>query len=99
MSVDDIRDMSPRDRDLLKQVELGIAGERFLESQLGAELIRRMEIDHDDAMSELLEADPFDNKKIREIQNRAKLPIMFLQYLNDIISEGQQAEKTANGEE
>lgn len=91
--------MNPQERELLNQVALGIEGERFVSTTFGLELVKRLQVDHDDAMSELLDADPFNNQVIREIQNRAKLPIMFLQYLNDIVEEGRQAEKLLSGEE
>jgi hypothetical protein len=92
-------DLSPQEREILNQVKLGIAGERFIESPLGGEIIKRAQMDHDDAMSELMDVDPNDALLIRDIQNRARLPIMLLQYLNDIVEEGRQAEKLISGEE
>jgi len=80
-------------------VELGIEGERFVASNLGAELTKRMQMDHDNAMCELLSVNPCNAESVREIQNRARLPIMLMQYLNDIIEEGHQAENIISGEE
>ena len=92
-------DMSPQEREILSMVQLGIDGERFIASNLGGELTRRMQMDHDAAMSDLLTVDPHDACLIQDIQNRAKLPIMLLQYLNDVVEEGRQAEKLITGEE
>ena len=83
-------------RKLLTMVEIGIDAEVFLAGKLGGEIFNRIMQDREDALNRLEDVDPYDAKAVQAAQNNAKLPIMFLQYLNDCIQEGNQAERVLN---
>lgn len=83
-------------RKLLTMVEIGIDAEAFLAGKLGGEIFNRIMQDREDALNRLEDVDPYDAKAVQAAQNNAKLPIMFLQYLNDCIQEGNQAERVLN---
>lgn len=92
---------SEETRELLNMVELGVEGEKFLATNLGGALISRMQQDHDAAMTALLQADALfiGTTGIQTLQNKAKLPLLILAYLNDIVEEGRQAEQIMNDKE
>jgi hypothetical protein len=80
-------------RELLDQMALGIECQRFLQTKLGAELVRRCTENHDAAMTGLLDADPTNSKEIRRIQNDARIPLMILEFIDNVISSGEFAEE------
>jgi hypothetical protein len=80
------------ERDLLAGISLGIDAQRFLETPLGVELVKRCTENHEAALTELLEADPENAVEIRRLQCDARLPLMLLEYLNDVIGSGLVAE-------
>ena len=80
-------------RRLLTMVEIGIDAEVFLAGNLGGEILNRIMQDREDALAKLEDVDPYNAKEVQTAQNNARLPIMFLQYLNDCVQEGKQAER------
>ena len=78
---------------LLAQVEVGLDAEAFLSGTLGEYSSERIIDDREAALAELEVVDAHNPTEIIRAQNNARVPVLFLQYLNDCIEEGKQAER------
>lgn len=78
---------------LLAQVEVGLDAEAFLAGKLGDYIYERVLADRDAALAALEVVDAHNPVEIIRAQNNARVPILFLRYLNDCIEEGKQAER------
>lgn len=90
---------SPEAQSLLQEVKLGIDALRFLESDLGGYIAERCISDRAAALEELADVDPFDYKAVSEAQTAVKLPTLLMQYINDAVQSGEQAERIITGPE
>ena len=70
----------------LTQVILGDDAETFVTSDLGQKVIELSRRDVDAAALELIDVDPEDKKKVREIQNRIWRATQFEAWLKEIIT-------------
>lgn len=78
---------------LLAMVEVGIDAEVFLGGNLGGYILQRVMEDREAALNRLEVVDPSNAHEVRKAQDDARVPLMFLQYLNDCIQEGKNAER------
>lgn len=78
---------------LLAQVEVGLDAEAFLAGKLGEYILQRVVADRESALSQLEVVDAHNPTEVMKAQNDARVPVLFLQYLNDCIEEGRQAER------
>jgi hypothetical protein len=76
---------------LIAEAELGEEARKFLEGDLGRCLIGMAQQDAKEAQEKLVEVDPDDKAKIRELQNRALFGIRFQDYLAELVSRGNNA--------
>lgn len=90
---------SPEAKSLLQEVKMGIDALRFMESDLGGFIAARCIADREAALEDLAEADPFDYKAVMQAQMEVKLPTMLMQYINDAVQAGEQAERILTGPE
>ncbi len=88
---------SPEARQLLKEVQLGINTLRFLETDLGGALTERCIADRSSSLEELADADPFDRREICRLQMEIQVPTRIMQYLDDVVQRGEQAERILTG--
>ena len=77
--------------ELIAEAELGEEARKFLESDLCQCMLGIANQEAQLALEELGEADPEDDKKIRELQNKVKLANSFQQWLDELIDKGQSA--------
>lgn len=77
----------------LKVVALGIEAERFLTSPLGRYFITRAEHQREEALANLIGADPHKADLVQRLQNEVRLVDMVQQWIADAITEGQAQEK------
>lgn len=78
--------------DLVKDLELGIEAEAFLNSPIGKYLAERSEAERDEAIEEFRQVDPTDAVKVRNIQNRIWRAESFATWLAQAIQNGRFAE-------
>ena len=90
---------SPEAQALLKEVKLGIDALRFLDTDLGGYIADRCIEDRNTALEVLAEVDPFDYKAVSDAQMQVRLPTMLMQYINDVVQAGEQAERIVTGPE
>lgn len=81
--------MSDRETDLIDVTLLGEEAKKFIASDLGQTLLARARQDTLSALEELGQVDPSDTKAITALQNRAALGRMFPEWLQEIISIGE----------
>ena len=77
----------------LRAVHLSIEIEKFLNTKLGELIVAKAHTDSQNAIDELIETDPSDLNKIKELQFRAKLPKLVLDWLDEAFTYGQDIEK------
>lgn len=83
--------MDPLIRDLMESAATGEAAKLFLQSAMGRSITARAVSEIDEALAELVEADPGDSRLIAEIQRRIKVPAQAISWLTDAITEGDNA--------
>lgn len=76
---------------LAAEAILGEEASRFMASELGRLVLGLARQEVDQAVEELLTADPADVKAIRAIQLRAHLGAKFEEWLKSIVSDGEQS--------
>lgn len=76
---------------LIAQAELGEEARRFLESDLCKCMLGMAEQQVMAAQEELSDVDPSNTEKIRTLQNQVKLGRQFEEWLNELVSEGDNA--------
>lgn len=82
----------PNDADM-RAVETWLSVEHWLAyDAVGKYLMGRAETDRVAALQALAEVDPNDAENIRKLQNQARIPALFMQWLDEAIAEGQAAE-------
>lgn len=73
----------------MRAVALGLDAANFIEhTSLGKHLVDRAHQCRIQALEELANVDPNDSKTIRDLQNNARIPDLFLQWLDEAISNG-----------
>lgn len=88
------------DDPLYRKAQLGLDAEHFItHDRVGQHLVERAHKDRIDALEALALADPLKSDTIRDLQNKARIPDLFLQWLNDAIAAGVAAEETILAEE
>jgi len=80
------------DDDTLRQAKLGIEAEHFLHSALGRHLVDKAQDEINEFVDLLVEADPEDVKKNRELRNEIKVRELVGKWINDAIDSGKVAE-------
>jgi hypothetical protein len=84
---------------LLAEVDLGLACEQFVKSDVGRYLIGRAKVESEDAVERLKGVDPDNPKVIRDIQNEIWRSDTFEKYLTDAILAGRNAEEQLQHDE
>ena len=83
-----------------KAVALGLDTERFIaDSKIGVYLVERAHQCRINALEQLATANPIDSDAIRELQWAAKVPDLFLLWLDEAISTGTAAEESIRVED
>lgn len=77
--------------ELIAEAEIGDEARKFVESDLGKTLLGMAQQEVARAQEELETVDPLDTKKVVALQNQAKNGRNFEQWLNELISKGEQA--------
>jgi len=77
--------------ELIAEAEIGDEARKFVESDLGKTLLGMAQQEVARAQEELETVDPSDTKKLIALQNQAKNGRNFEQWLNELISKGEQA--------
>ena len=77
--------------ELIAAAEIGDEALRFVESDLGKTMLGMADQDILLAQQKLLDVDPDDSRRIREIQNDARVALMFKSWLVELIDKGNAA--------
>lgn len=78
---------------LLKQIEIGLDARQFLEKSNLGHAIRQQAIDYErEALLELAACDPNNAGEVLRLQTKAKTPALALEWLLNIINQGENAE-------
>lgn len=73
----------------MRAVALGLDAAHFIEhTSLGKHLVDMAHQHRVDALEALSTVDPTDSHKIRELQNDARIPDLFLKWLDEAIANG-----------
>lgn len=73
----------------MRAVALGLDAAHFIEhAPLGKHLVERAHQHRIEALEQLANVDPADSRTIRELQYQAKIPDLFLQWLDQAIADG-----------
>ncbi|MFA7290902.1 MAG: hypothetical protein WC023_01515 [Rhodocyclaceae bacterium] len=83
--------IDPQVKALMESAAIGEAARLFLRSDMGAYLTQRAAAEADEAMSELIDADPGDAKLIAAIQQRIRVASQAIGWLVEAMSEGDNA--------
>lgn len=78
--------------ELMNRVGFGLDVEAWTETGIGAHLLRRAFEMRDEALEALAVTDPTDAVSITKLQNDARIPALFAQWLKDAIVEGEGAQ-------
>jgi hypothetical protein len=90
--------MSEEQRELQQvrsTIEFGLDTQQFMGTSLGRFLCARANAQIDAAREALGEVDPEDPKAIRKLQNDVAVASMFLLWIGEIVTEGENAERQA----
>lgn len=79
------------DRFLVEQAILGKQVEAFFSSDVGRYLVARAGIERKEALLAILECDPEETAKIRNLQNKARIGESVVTWLNECIQRGIEA--------
>lgn len=77
----------------LRVVGLGIEAEEFIRSPLGRYMTARAEREREEALQQLVEANPHEPTAVQILQNRVRVVDMTQQWIADVILEGQATEQ------
>ena len=91
--------IDPLIRELMESAATGEAAKLFLGSGLGKHIAQRAADEVDEALAELIEADPNDAAAIRALQTRINVARQSVVYLAEAISEGDNALQQLHGED
>ena len=90
--MDGEEDLTPEEQQLVvQQAILGKQIEEFFSSDVGKYLLRRADIDREDALLELARCDPEDAKAIRGLQNKVLVSEKVRGWLEQAVLRGLQA--------
>lgn len=85
---------------LMQQVQLRVDTEHFItHDKVGLYLVDRAHECRIAALEALADVEPTDVLKITKFQNDARIPLLFLQWLDEAIANGEAAETTISLEE
>ena len=83
------------ERDLLyAEAKLGVQCKEFLKTPVGKLIIGRADKAHEEAFEAWVGCDADDSATIRELQFRARLPLLISQWLEQAINQATLAEET-----
>ncbi len=84
----------------VRVVSIGLATEHFVtRNEVGTYLVEKAHQDRAQALENLAVADPADVLGIRKLQNDAKIPELFLTWLDEAVANGLNAERAINIED
>jgi hypothetical protein len=83
----------------MKVVSLGIEAEHFALSSLGRHITARAEREREEALKQLIKADPHDVNAVQRLQNEVRVIDKVQQWIADAIMDGQAVEKAMVEEE
>lgn len=82
--------------ELLKKVQLGIAAERFLATDVGGYMVEQCASARATALEALGEVDPENPKAIRDLQVELRCATRILEMIDEMIDAGKSAEDEIN---
>lgn len=85
--------------ELIAHAEIGLQGQAFLQSDLGRTVIGMAKQQREASEKALVFVDPDDKKAITALQNNAKLALYFEQWLEELISKGENAMEVFKNEQ
>lgn len=74
------------------EVAFGLDVQQFMTTSMGKYLTQRAQIEIDDAKDGLVDVDPEDHRAVRELQNKAKVASMFLEWMGEAVTTGEMAQ-------
>lgn len=84
----------------MRAVAIGLEAEHFVtHTMLGRHLIDRAEQMRQQALEDLAVADPLDSQKIHDLQVKAKIPGLFIEWINEAVANGRAEEENIAIEE
>lgn len=83
--------IDPQIRALMESAATGMAAKEFIASDFGKHLVEKATIEVDEALAELVDAEPADADSIRAIQNRIHIAQSAIRWLMESITEGENA--------
>ena len=90
MSQDNIV-IDPMIRQLMESAAMGMAAKEFMASDFGKHIANKAAEEIDEALAQMIDADPEDAKTIRCLQNKIHVAQTALSWLMDTIGEGDNA--------
>jgi len=79
---------------LIAEARLGLQTKEFLQSPIGKYIVGRAKKAREEAFEAWMNAEPFDEDTIRELQFRARLPQVVISWLDEAINQAKHAEET-----
>lgn len=85
--------MTTETQDIFNAIDFGIEVQAFIGSKVGQYLIKRADADVEDALEQLKEINPSDEREIRSLQTTIKRAESVQYWMAEAIQEGLNAEK------
>lgn len=83
--------IDPMIRQLMESAAIGMAAKEFMASDFGKHIANKAAEEIDEALAQMIDADPEDAKTIRSLQNKIHVAQTALSWLMDTIGEGDNA--------
>lgn len=83
--------IDPMIRQLMESAAMGMAAKEFMASDFGKHIANKAAEEIDEALAQMIDADPEDAKTIRGLQNKIHVAQTALSWLMDTIGEGDNA--------
>lgn len=87
------------DEPTVRWAQFGRQVELFLEGDIGGFLLKKAQVEIDDALAALKIVDPYDTRAVQKAQNKVKVAESIIEWLAEAINSGQSAmEELKNAE-
>ena len=83
--------IDPMIRQLMESPAMWLAAKEFMASEFGKHIASKASEEIDEALAQMIDADPEDAKAIRELQTKIKVAQTAVSWLMDTIGEGENA--------
>lgn len=75
------------------EVAFGLDVHQFMGTSMGRYLTQRAQIEIAEAKDALVDVDPEDPKAVRDLQNKARVASMFLEWMGEAVTTGEMAQE------